>query len=280
MTAEAVVLSYHRFETDLDPDPFGLETPNEVFGLPALVAASARIDDSANPGSLPNLFVPGTGAPNTASLDGLSTSGNPDANASADYSALLDVAELTAEMFVRTEEQVGVLVARSTSANVVSSISDGFRIYDPANLKVQFYTEDLSGNVQLNQISTSAGLDDLSLPRGDGIAEWRHVAFTYDQTLGIGQLYLDGQVIGSASAAAGSSLYWGPESLANQRTLDVGFGLDGYNFSKTASDNGYIDEVRISSGALTTDDFLLPESRHYGLIVALVALGGAVSRRK
>ncbi|MEM1223521.1 MAG: LamG-like jellyroll fold domain-containing protein [Verrucomicrobiota bacterium] len=275
-----MVLSYYRFEIDLDPDPLGLETPNEVFGLPALVAASARIDDSANPGSLPNIFVPGTGAPNTASLDGLSTSGNPDANASADYSSILDVDELTAEMFVRTEEQVGVLIARSTSTNVLSGISDGFRIYDPNDLKVQFYTEDPFGNVQLNQISTSAGLDDLSQPRGDGNAQWRHVAFTYDQTLGIGQLYLDGEVIGSATAGAGSSLYWGLESLANQRTLDVGFGLDGFNFSKTASDNGYIDEVRISSQPLTEAEFLLPESRHYGLILALVALGWVISRRK
>jgi hypothetical protein len=88
---EAVVLAYYRFEVDNDPDPFGLETPNEVSGQPALVAASAAIDNSVNPGSLPNLFVPGNGLSNGGSLDGLGTAGNPDINATAVYTSLLDV---------------------------------------------------------------------------------------------------------------------------------------------------------------------------------------------
>ncbi|MEM8866828.1 MAG: LamG-like jellyroll fold domain-containing protein [Verrucomicrobiota bacterium] len=274
------MLSYYRFEVDNDPSALGLETPNEVFGLPALIAASAQIDDSANPGSLPNLFVPGTGSSNTASLDGLSTSGNPDVDASAAYTSVLDVDQLTAEMFVRSEEQQGVLIARSTSTNVGSSIADGFRIYDPNNLKVQFYTEDAFGNVQLNQISTTAGLDDLSAPRGDGVAEWRHVAFSYDLTTGVGALYLDGVVIGSSSAGAGSTLYWGSETLASQRTLDVGFSMDGYNFSKTATDNGFIDEVRISSEPLAVEDLLLPEPKHYSSILAVIALFCSAARRR
>ena len=277
----AVVLSYYRFEVDLDADPLLLETPNEIGGESALTSASAGIDDSANPGSLPNLFVPGTGAANTASLDGLSTgSGNPDINASAAYTSTLDVAEMTVELFVRTEEQDAVIISRSGTADVGTSIDDGFRIYNPDNLTVDFYTWDGSGNVQLHQIVTTAGLDDLTPTRGDGVAAWRHLAFTYEQSTGLGLLYLDGVVIGTASSTAGASLYWGNSPAVTQPILQVGVNMDGFDFSKTADDNGYIDEIRISSGALPPEDLLnVPEPSAYALFMGLASLF-LVGRRK
>ncbi|MGJ8677810.1 MAG: LamG-like jellyroll fold domain-containing protein [Akkermansiaceae bacterium] len=252
----AAVITYYRFEVDNDPDPLGLETPNEISGQPSLKSISAAIDMSTNAGSLPNLFVPSSGQSNSGSLDGLSSgTGNPDINATAAYTNTLDVDEMTVELFVRSEEQDGVLVGRSSSNNIASSIADGFRIYDPDDLKVEFYTEDTMGNVGLNTISTTYGLDDSDDPnnvRGDGNAAWRHIAFSYDKTSGIGVLYIDGVAVESVSAGAESVLYWGE----SDPELQVGVNLDGYNFSKTADDNGYIDELRISSEDISATEFL------------------------
>ncbi|MEO0510128.1 MAG: LamG-like jellyroll fold domain-containing protein [Verrucomicrobiota bacterium] len=275
-------MSYYRFEEDLDADPFRLVSPSEVAGQPDLISLTARIDDSANPGSLPNTFVPFTGAPNTASLDGFGTSGNPDIDATIAYSAVLDVDEMTVEMWVRTEEQFGVLVSRSTTANVADSISDGYRIYSPNALTVEFYTIDAFGNIQLNTISTNIGLDNAGT-RGDGNANWRHVAFSYDMALGEGILYLDSTPIGSALTTSGSSLYWGADADADDRIVQVGVGLDGYNFSKTNGDDGYVDELRFSGEALAEEDFLvgIPEPATSVLLLSLVAFAyTTVLRRK
>lgn len=262
--ASGIVLSYYRFEVDNDPG-LGLSTPDELSGF-ALVADSATVDDSANPGSLPPFFEPVDGSGNNASLDGLAgPSGDPDIDATAAYNSVLDVAEMTVELYARTEESTAVLVARSTTSDVLLSVADGFRIYDPAALTVDFWTYDGSGGTPvLHTISTAYGLDDLSPIAGE--ATWRHVAFSFGD--GVGRLYLDTEEIGSVSVNSGDELYWGAGS-----ELHVGVAMDGFDFSKTADDNGYLDELRFSQGALDTGNLLpsVPEPRSYALILGVGA---------
>lgn len=277
----AVVLSYYRFEVDLNADPLLLESPNEISGEPAITAVSARIDDTASSGSLPNLFIPLNGLPNTASLDGIGpdASGNPDIDARAAYTSTLNVDEFTAELFVRTEESNGVLISRSSTENVLSSIADGFRIYDPQALKVDFYTSDGLGGGTLHTITTSVGLDDISPTAG--FAAWRHLAFSFEQSTGTATLYLDGIILSTLETGAGSTAYWGADPELSQPELQLGVALDGFNFSKTETDNGYIDEVRISSTALTPSELLnVPEPSAYALIVGFIALTITQRRRR
>jgi hypothetical protein len=183
-------------------------------------------------------------------------------------------------MYIRSEEQVVVLAARSNSNNISSSISDGFRIFDPDDLKVECYTIDSFGNIQFNEILTTDGLDELTPTRGDGNAAWRHVAFSYDSDLGVGLLYMDGEVIGSSSATLGSTLYWGNPVDADDRILSIGYDMDGYNFSKTETDNGFIDEVRIIDESLSPENLLIPESRHFALILGILTIPLLLIRRE
>jgi hypothetical protein len=279
----AAVISYYRFEVDNNPDPLRLDTPNEISGEPPLTAFSARIDNTAQSSSLPNLFVPINGLPNTASLDGIGpdASGNPDIDARAAYTSALDLDELTVELYVRTEESIGVIVSRSGANDVLSNITNGygFRIYDPQDLKVDFYTNDGSGNGIFHNIATADGLDNISPVNGE--AAWRHLAFSYEQATGIGNLYLDGSIIETTTAAAGQGLFWGSDPSASEPELQVGVAMDGFNFSKGNGDDGYIDELRISRVSLGADDFLIvPEPSMYAAILGLFALTFCVAQRR
>jgi len=264
----ANIISYWRFESDDDSSAQGLSNPNSVAGEPAFTSSSAKIDASANPGSLPNTIVPGTNLPNTASLDGSPLN----INGSAAYSSTLNVNSITVELWSRTEESIAVIIARSTTAgsSLNSGIADGFRLYDPQDLKVQYYVNTGSGS-QLITIDTNYQMDaDNSV---NGVAEWHHLAFTYDQATGVGTVYADDVVIGTNNGVAGRALYWGDIVGGDQPQFYVGWEMDGFDFSKTPTDNGFIDEIRLSDGALPPDQFLntpVPEPGTYAIGAALL----------
>lgn len=276
--ASGIVLSYYRFEEDFDTG-IGLEARDELDldnseGF-ALFADQATVDASASPGSLPPLFEPVDGSGNNASLDGL----EPNINARAAHNLALDVAELTVELYARTEESSAVMVGRSTTEINGSDvqIQDGFRIYDTQELKVDFWTYDGTlGTQVMHTISTTARMDEDG--SADGNAEWRHVAFSYED--GIGRLYLDEVEIGSTTVSSGSELYWGDGTTG--AALFVGIDMDGYDFSKTESDNGYLDELRFSEGALSVDEMLpsVPEPTTSALFAGLLALLHCARRRR
>jgi len=247
------VISYWRFEVDNDPAARRLNSPNEIAGEPAVISTSGKIDDTANPGSLPSTIVPISGAPNTASLDGTPL----DVNATAAYSSSLNVSSMTVELFARTEERTAVLIARTNTANPAgNSVADGFRIYDPQDLKVQYVLTDgvTTSNIT---IDTNFAMDGDTLPRGDGVTNWNHIAFTYDETTGVGTVYANGESIGSHTATVGSQLYWGDIGGGAEPMVYIGTRMDGYNFSKTRADNGFIDEIRFSNLALGNDQLLI-----------------------
>ncbi|MEO0793975.1 MAG: LamG-like jellyroll fold domain-containing protein [Verrucomicrobiota bacterium] len=275
--ADAAIISYWRFEQDDDPSANGLENPNEIAGEPAFISSSAKIDATANPGSLPNDIVPGTGLANTASLDGSPL----DINGSAAYSSTLNVSSMTVELWARTEESTAVVIARSTTSgnNIDNSIADGFRMYDTQDLKVQYYV-DTGGGSQLVTIDTNFRMDtDNSV---NGSAEWHHLAFTYDEATGLGQVWANGSVIGSNDGADNQAIYWGDISGGDQPQFYAGWQMDGFDFSKTATDNGYIDEIRFSDAALGEDDFLnapVPEPGTYA-VGALLMVGAWICHRR
>lgn len=278
-SAHAGIISYYRFEVDSDPSASGLSSPDEIGGGTPLISSSARLDASANPGSLPNTVIPSTGAPNTSSLDG-----NPlDIDAVAAYNPALDVASITVELWTRTEESTAVIISRSTTSTpsgIQSGLADGFRIYDPASLKVQYYVTD-GVNVQMRQINTGVGTDNVG-SRGDGNTNWRHLAFSFDAGTGTGTFYLDGVVVGTDNLSSSSHvLYWGGPSA--QPVMQVGVAMDGYNFSKSATDNGYIDEIRFSDNALEEEDLLITPVPEPGTLAGgglLLLLAGWSRRRQ
>ncbi|MGJ3244420.1 MAG: LamG domain-containing protein [Opitutales bacterium] len=269
---DAAVISYWRFEQDDDPSAQGLDSPNNVAGEPAVISNTARLDDSANPGSLPNTIIPGTGAANTSSLDGTPL----DINATAAYSPTLNVSSMTVELWTRTEESTAVVLARSNNSNVRNSIDDGFRIYDTQDLKVEYWTGRNKGQATRVVIDTNYRLDQDGV--ADGQADWHHIAFTYDAATGEGKIYADGVVIGSHTGSADTPLYWGRTNPNQGPEVQIGVDMDGYNFSKTSTDNGFIDEIRFTDGVLTDDDFLVapvPEPSTYaagGLLLGLMGL--------
>ena len=273
------IISYYRFEVDNDASATGLSTPDEIAGGTPLISSTARLDSSANPGSLPNSIIPSTGQPNSSSLDG-----DPlDINASAAYNAALDVSSITVELWTRTEESTAVIISRSTTSTVngiSNGLADGFRIYDPSSLKIQYYVTD-GVTTQLRQINTGVGTDNVG-SRGDGNTNWRHLAFSFEATTGEGTFYLDGQVIGTDSLNSSNYvMYWG--GVGAQPVLQVGVQMDGYNFSKTQFDNGFIDEIRFSDNALEEEELLITPVPEPGTIaggILLLLLAGWSRRQR
>ncbi len=275
MSLHAGVISYFRFEVDLDGDDTNgsVISPDEADPTaPNFISNSADLDASANPGSLPNDVVPFTGAPNNKSLDGTPL----DINGTVAYNDALDVASLTVELWARTEESTAVLIGRSTETTpngIESGINDGFRIYDPADLKVDYYVSD-GVTTQMITLDANTGMDNVG-SRGDGNTNWRHVAFAYDATTGTGSLYLDGTVVASNSlGSSGYDLYWGGASA--QPIVQIGALMDGYNFSKSSADNGFIDEVRFSDNALEEEELLINPVPEPGTVFGGLLLLGLV----
>jgi hypothetical protein len=251
VSVHASVISYWRFEVDNNPARNKLDSPNEIVGEPSVISKSGKLDSTANPGSLPNTIVPITGAPNTSSLDGSPL----DVNATVAYSSTLDVSSMTVELWARTEESDAVIISRTNSTDPSrGNINDGFRIYDPQDLKVEYVLTD--GNTTTNiTIDTNFSFDSGVI--GDGIADWHHIAFAYDETTGVGNVYADGVSIGSHISTVGDTLHWGDIAGGDQPIVHIGTRMDGYNFSKTRRNNGFIDEIRFSDIALEEDDLLI-----------------------
>lgn len=242
--ASALTVAYWRMEADLDPTTHGLRVANEVAGGSDLISAEAFVDLAANPtGTVPN-----TGSLNLGSL-GASRQGGPNGiNASAAWYSALDVADISLEFWARTGESQAILFRRSNG-------SDGIVIQNPNALSITYYVSNgLGGGTAV----TLAGLDNMD-------ASWRHYAFTYDSSSGIGTFYVDGTVVRTNDGPDGRPLYWSAPS-----PVQLGVQMD-----FASAFNGTLDEVRIRNFAATSAGFLnvVPEpSTALLLVMGLVGL--------
>ncbi|MEM6822177.1 MAG: LamG domain-containing protein [Verrucomicrobiota bacterium] len=264
-SASAATVSWWRFEAGEDDDPSanGLENPNEVGSEPALISSDATIGTNA-----PDLFdtvVPGPNVPNTGSIrSSTNGSGSDGIFGTAAYSSTLDIDSITVEFWMRTTESDAGFVARTTDFNDAGeqgTLNDGFRIVDPNNARVNFWTSDSSGN-NTTQHTLSSGT---SVNDGD----WHYIAFTYDEATGVANLYVDDVTSPAATLDTGTDrpLWWG--GAAAQPEVIIGYRMDGNPNNNT----GTLDEIRFTDNALPPDDLLIvPETSQIVSVIALVAL--------
>lgn len=273
-SSTAATVSWWRFEAGEDDDPsaLGFENPNEIATEPAMISADATLGTSA-----PDLFdtvVPQVGVPNTGSIRSATNGDGADGIfGSAAYSSTLDLDSITVEFWMRTTENEAGFVARTTDFNdagETGSLDNGFRIVDPENVRVEYWTANNGGQQQTLRTLTS------NVAVNDG--EWHYIAWTYDAATGVGNLYID-----TASAPVVSidnqdnrNIWWGGNSA--QPEVYIGYRMDG----NPGNNTGTLDEIRFTDGALPPDELLLvPEPSQWmaGLLLSLVGLAGWVRRR-
>ena len=221
--AYAGTVGYWRFESDTDAGANTLSSPNEVTGNAAGSSSAAIIADPALP------WVPGIGAVNAGSVDGLAN-----LNGTVVSYASLDVASITVEFWAHSTEGTADLVTRTDGS------SAGFVITDVNSVDVTYYVDDGLGGSQAITINTGLNLD----------TPWVHVAWTYDAVTGIGSVWSNGIRVGvQATPTPGMSLIW-----TGAGNLKVGTDMDGGGSLITG--HGLIDEVRISDVALAPAQML------------------------
>jgi hypothetical protein len=134
-----------------------------------------------------------------------------------------------------------------SSSNPGADQVGGFVVYYTGLLQAQFRID--SNNWQIDNSSGSV-LGKIDGASGDGM--WHHVAYVIDRTKTnhtATRLYVDGVEVGVAAGTNSGSL---PLFFNSVFYIGGGSGYaSGNNFL-----TGYIDDVRISSGALTPDQFL------------------------
>jgi hypothetical protein len=264
---QAATVSWWRFEAgqDTNPSATGFSNPNEVSGGQAMVSSNATLGTNT-----PDLFaavVPGPNVPNTGSVrsavNGASTDG---IFGSAGYDSVLNVNSITVEFWMRTTESEAGFVARTTnSANSgeSGSLTDGFRIVDPENVRVEYYTSNNGGgNVTLRTMTSGVAVND---------GEWHYIAFTYDYATGVGKLYIDdvNNPVEERNDNNNRRLYWGNNSA--QPGVHIGYRMDGDPNNQT----GTLDEIRFTNLALPPSELLIvPEASQ---MVALVTLLGLIT---
>jgi len=221
--AEATTIAWWRMEEDLDPDPDGLRVVNELGGGSDLVSAEAFVDLVANP----NGTVPLTGSTNLGSIGATMQGSDAGINATADWYPELDVSSISLEFWTRTGESVATLFSRTSGG------ADGLVIANPNSLDVTYYVSDGAGGTTERSLDNVFDMDDT----------WRHYAFVYDETTGIGTFFVDGVAVATDDGPDGRPLVWGtavPVQLGSRMDFAAAF-------------NGTLDEVRIrdtSSGPL------------------------------
>ena len=167
------VVGYWRMETDTDTGA-AVSVPNEIVGGNPLTTSVAQLY-----GAVPVDPVPLTGQANSYSINPNSQSIEGIVNP---YAAL-DADSITVEFYARTTEGAGDLVTRTYG-------SAGFKITDFNSVDVTYYVDDGGGGSQAVTINTSHDMD----------ADWDHMAWTYDQSTGVGRFFANGQQVGTSSS--------------------------------------------------------------------------------
>lgn len=255
MSANAATVSWWRFEAGEDDDPSaaGLNNPNEIASEPDMISSNATIGTNA-----PDLFetvVPATGDTNTGSIRSfVNGSGGDGIFGSAAYSSTLDVNSITVEFWMRTTESDAGFVARTTDSSLSGeqgTLLDGFRIVDPNNVRVEYYTDNGSGGGVRRQINSGVDVRD---------GDWHYIAFTYDAATGVGNLYVDdvSSPAGTRNDANNRNLWWG--SGSPQPGVHIGYRMDGNPNNNT----GTLDEIRFTDNALPPEELLIvPEASQF-----------------
>lgn len=269
--ASAATTSWWRFEDgeDSDPSAAGLINANEISGQPAIVSENAVIVTDAP--SLFAPFIPQFGIPNTGSVRSfVNGSGTDGIFGTAAYSSLLDTNSITVEFWIRTTENEAGFVARTTNpaqAGESGSLSNGFRIVEPQNLRVDYWVSNIDG--------TSPTLVTLTSGIAINDGNWHYVAFRYNHTNGVGDLILDGNVVASNNGANNRRLWWGGGNPAPE--VYVGYRLDGNPNNTT----GTLDEIRFSDNFLPNNQLLIvPEPSTIAAGLLLLALAAHDARRR
>ncbi len=211
------VTGWWRMEADNDPGS-GYSIANEVVGGPSLIGTSGNIQATVPVNPIPQ---PPMVANNFA------LSGDNNVNGTIAPYAGLDVTSGTFEFYARANEGDARFLLRQTGAT-------GLRIDVPNNLRVQYSTA-------AGQVTIQGGLNNFD-------ANWDHVAFTYDEVTGVGNVYVNGALAGTNDGPDNQPLTW-PAALP----LQVGNGMDG---GGGLIDQAIFDELRIANMALPPSQFL------------------------
>ena len=197
--------------------------------------------------------VSGNGHDLTSTTVTESDAGYVTLNGTSQFLTTASALDLSGETAVTFECWTRVTGKNSGFGNLFSSSNPGadqvggFVVYYTGLLQAQFRID--SNNWQIDNSSGSV-LGKIDGASGDGM--WHHVAYVIDRTKTnhtATRLYVDGVEVGVAAGTNSGSL---PLFFNSVFYIGGGSGYaSGNNFL-----TGYIDDVRISSGALTPDQFL------------------------
>ena len=188
------VVGYWRMETDNDAGATSVSVPNQVAGGTPLVSATATLalpvpgfngTKSATAAQIADPLTLST-VSNTRSLDG-----NADVAATAASYSALNTSSITVEGFFRTQEGTATLVARSSGTS-------GFVISQPNNVTVTYYINGVAQTLHGGSGGITGGVVDLDDP-------YTHLAFTYNSTTGVANLYANGVLRGTNTTAGGGA---------------------------------------------------------------------------
>jgi len=273
VTVEGATVSWWRFEAGEDDDTSaaGFENPNEIASEPAMISSNATLGTNA-----PDLFdtvVPQVGVSNTGSVRSfINGQGTDGIFGSAAYSSTLDVDSITVEFWMRTTENEAGFVARTTDSadsGESGTLTDGFRIVDPQNVRVEYWTSDTGGGSTVRRTLTS------NIATNDG--EWYYIAFTYDAATGEANLYIDDvdTPVATRDDSDNRPMWWG--SGSPQPGVHIGYRMDG----NPDNDTGTLDEIRFTDFALPPEELLVvPEVSQIAALLTLIACGWLRSRSR
>ncbi|MCZ6792499.1 MAG: malectin domain-containing carbohydrate-binding protein, partial [Planctomycetota bacterium] len=205
--------------------PHRVEVTNEFpDGLP-LSAANATVSTR-----VPADRVPQSGRLNRTSLS--KGTAESDLQAVVKGYAPLGSPSLTVEFWVSTGHDIDYVDARYVGKD---KKSQGF-VIDNRALRVRYFVAD----AERKKSAPEARLEsDEKIPAD----RWVHVAFTYDAPSGTAKLYRDGELLDSHDGPDDRPLWW------DTRTPGLVIG-------RGAGESTYLDELRISRGALEPIQFL------------------------
>lgn len=197
--------------------------------------------------SLFSPFIPLTGESNTGSVRSyVNGSGDDGIFGTASYSSTLDTNSITVEFWMRTTENDAGFVARTTSSSEAGeggTLSSGFRIVDPNNVRVNFWTSTLAGGSTTSVTLTSG----VSVNDGN----WHYIAFRFNSATGDADLWLDGGVVATYDGPSNRRLWYGSGSPSPQ--VIIGYRMDG----NPANTTGTLDEIRFSNVYLPDEELLI-----------------------